>query len=223
MTASIGFLVFPRLQLLDFAGPCDVFAHWPEAEILLVGKSREPLRATSGVVLTPTTTFAECPRLDVVCVPGGVGVNPLIGDEETLAFLRARAAEARFVTSVCTGALVLGAAGLLVGKRATTHWAALDMLARFGAIAVEARVARDGKIVTGGGVTAGIDFALSLLEDLADRDVAEAVQLGLEYAPAPPFAAGSPKTARPEIVARVRAAAAGSRAERERLVRAWRG
>ena len=223
MTASIGFLVFPRLQPLDLVGPYEAFARWPEAEIHLAWKRREPLPVSSGLALAPTTTFAECPRLDVVCVPGGDGVNALIGDEETLAFLRARAAEARFVTSVCTGALVLGAAGLLKGKRATTHWAALDLLAAFGAIPVEARVARDGKIVTGGGVTAGIDFALSLLEELAGRDVAEAVQLGLEYAPAPPFAAGSSRTARPEIVARVRAAGAASRAERERLVRAWRG
>ena len=222
MTIAIGLLVFPRLQQLDLAGPYEVFASWPKAKVHLVWKSREPLRSSSGLVLTPTTTFAECPPLEAICVPGGAGVNALMSDDETLAFLRARAGEARFVTSVCTGALVLGAAGLIKGKRATTHWASLDLLAAFGALPTPARVVRDGALVTGGGVTAGIDFALTLVEALAGRDVAETIQLSLEYAPEPPFAAGSPTTARPEIVARVRAAGAAVRAERERLALAAR-
>ncbi|MGD1036278.1 MAG: DJ-1/PfpI family protein [Roseiarcus sp.] len=216
-TIEIGLLVFPRVQQLDLTGPYEVFASWPQARVHLVGKSRESVTSSTGLTLTPTTTYADCPQLGVICVPGGVGVNALMSDEETLSFIRAQAKGARFVTSVCTGALVLGAAGLLRGKRATTHWASRDLLAAFGAHAVEARVVRDGDLVTGGGVTAGIDFALTLIGELASRDVAETIQLNLEYAPRPPFAAGSPETARPEIVARVRAAGAGVRAAREKL------
>jgi cyclohexyl-isocyanide hydratase len=217
MTTEIGLLVFPRVQQLDLTGPYEVFASWPQARVHLIGKSRESVTSSTGLTLTPTTTYADCPRLDVICVPGGAGVNALMSDEETLSFVRAQASGARFVTSVCTGALVLGAAGLLRGKRATTHWASLDLLAAFGTVPVKARVVRDGALLTGGGVTAGIDFALTLIAELAGRDVAEIIQLNLEYMPEPPFAAGSPETARPEIVARVRAAMSGVRAERERL------
>jgi len=217
MTMEIGFVVFPRVQQLDLTGPYEVFASWPKARVHLIGKSRESVTSSTGLTLTPTTTFADCPPLDVICVPGGVGVNALMRDEAALAFLKAQAKGARFTTSVCTGALALGAAGLLRGKRATTHWASLDLLAAFGAVPVKARVVRDGAVVTGGGVTAGIDFALTLIAELAGRDVAEIIQLNLEYAPEPPFVAGSPETARPEIVARVRAMSADARAERERL------
>jgi cyclohexyl-isocyanide hydratase len=216
-TIEIGLLVFPLVQQLDLTGPYEVFASWPQARVRLVGESGESVASSTGLRLTPTTTYADCPQLDVICVPGGAGVNALMRDERTLSFVRAQAKGARFVTSVCTGALVLGAAELLRGKRATTHWASLDLLAAFGAVPVKARVVRDGELLTGGGVTAGIDFALTLLAELAGRDVAEAIQLNLEYAPEPPFAAGSPETARPEIVARVQAAGAGVRAERERL------
>ena len=217
---EIGFLVFPRVQQLDLTGPYEVLASWPEARVHLVGKSREPVASATGLKLTPDVTFAECPPLDVICVPGGDGVNALLGDEETLAFLRRQAAGARFVTSVCTGALVLGAAGLLTGKRATTHWASHEYLAAFGAIPVHARVVRDGNLMTGGGVTAGIDFALTLVAELAGRPVAEAIQLNLEYAPAPPFDAGGPDTAPPEVVERMRTLTASRRAERSRLVAA---
>ena len=216
-TIEIGLLVFPLVQQLDLTGPYEVFASWPKARVHLIGKGRESVTSSTGLTLTPTTTFADCPQLDVICVPGGVGVNALMRDEAALAFLKAQAKGARFTTSVCTGALALGAAGLLRGKRATTHWASLDLLSAFGAFPVKARVVRDGGLVTGGGVTAGIDFALTLVDALAGRDVAEAIQLNFEYAPEPPFAAGSPETARPEIVARVRAASAEVRAERERL------
>jgi cyclohexyl-isocyanide hydratase len=222
-TIEIGLLVFPLVQQLDLTGPYEVFASWPQARVRLVGESGESVASSTGLRLTPTTTYADCPQLDVICVPGGAGVNALMRDERTLSFVRAQAKGARFVTSVCTGALVLGAAELLRGKRATTHWASLDLLAAFGAVPVKARVVRDGELLTGGGVTAGIDFALTLLAELAGRDVAEAIQLNLEYAPEPPFAAGSPETARPEIVARVQAAGAGVRAERERLAHEERG
>jgi len=216
-TIEIGLLVFPLVQQLDLTGPYEVFASWPQARVRLVGESGESVASSTGLRLTPTTTYADCPQLDVICVPGGPGVNALMRDERTLSFVRAQAKGARFVASVCTGALVLGAAGLLRAKRATTHWASLDLLAAFGAVPVKARVVRDGALVTGGGVTAGIDLALTLIAELAGRDVAEAIQLNLEYAPEPPFAAGSPETARPEIVARVREMSAGVRAERERL------
>ncbi|HEV3045057.1 MAG TPA: DJ-1/PfpI family protein [Roseiarcus sp.] len=215
---EIGFLVFPKVQQLDLTGPYEVFASWPEARVRLVAKGLEPVISATGLKLIPDVTFPDCPQLDVVCVPGGVGVNPLLNDGETLAFLRRQAAGARFVTSVCTGALVLGAAGLLRGRRATTHWASHDLLAAFGAVPVEARVVRDGAVMTGGGVTAGIDFALTLLAEVAGREIAEAIQLNIEYAPAPPFSAGRPETAPPEVVASVRSRGAKGRAERERLV-----
>ena len=168
-------------------------------------------------MLRPTTTYAECPQLDVLCVPGGAGINPLLHDAETLDFLRRQAGAARYVTSVCTGALVLGAAGLLHGKRATTHWASHDLLARYGAIPTEGRVVRDGNVFSGGGVTAGIDFALTLAAELEGDATAQGIQLLLEYAPEPPFEAGRPETAPPSVLDAVRTKGAAMRAERERL------
>jgi cyclohexyl-isocyanide hydratase len=218
MTIRIGLLVFPRVQQLDLTGPYEVFASLPEAEMHLPAVSLAPVVSATGLVLTPTVTLAECPQLDVLCVPGGVGVNALLRDEAVLGFVRRQAAGARFVTSVCTGALVLGAAGLLRGKRATTHWAAHDLLAGFGAIPVRARVVRDGGLVTGGGVTAGIDFALTVVAELAGQAAAEAIALQLEYAPAPPFDGGSPDRASAGVLAAARAQGAASRAERERIL-----
>jgi len=215
---QIGLLVFPKVQQLDLTGPYEVFASLPGAETRLVWKSTAPLVSATGLVLTPDTTFAECPQLDVLCVPGGVGVNALMEDGEVLDFLRQQSARARYVTSVCTGALVLAAAGLLKDRRATTHWASHDLLAPLGAIPERARVVVDGRFISGGGVTAGIDMALAVVAELLGRDRAEAVQLMLEYAPAPPFQAGDPATARPETVAQVRAGYAATRAERERIV-----
>ena len=215
---DIGFLAFPNVQQLDLTGPYEVLASWREARVRLVAKDKEPVVSATGLQLTPDVTFADCPQLDVICVPGGDGINPLLGDAETLAFLRRQADGARFVTSVCTGALLLGAAGLLMGKRATTHWASHDFLASFGAIPVHARVVRDGRLLTGGGVTAGIDFALTLVAELAGPAVAQTIQLALEYAPAPPFDAGGPDTAPAEVVAKVRALTAKRMALRARLV-----
>ena len=214
----IGLLAFPKVQQLDLTGPYEVFASIPGAKTWLVWKGKEPLVSATGLVLVPDMTLADCPQLDVLCVPGGVGVNALMEDAEVLDFLRRQSAGARYVTSVCTGALVLAAAGLLRGRRATTHWASHDLLAPLGAVPERARVVADGCFISGGGVTAGIDMALAVVAELLGRDQAEAIQLMLEYAPAPPFQAGDPATARPDTVAQVRAGYATTRAERERIV-----
>ena len=165
--------------------------------------------------------MADCPTLDVLWVPGGIGVNALLDDQEVLAFIRHQAGTLTFLTSVCTGSLVLGAAGLLRGKRATSHWSAVDLLSRFGAIPTTGRVVRDGNLITAGGVTAGIDFALTVIAEMLGREAAEACQLQLEYAPAPPFDAGTPGTAPEAVVARLRSRGAAARREREAFVAAW--
>jgi len=203
---QIGFLVFPNITQLDLTGPLEVLAQMPGAEIHLVWKTRDAVRAAgSGLLLTPTSTFADCPQLDVICVPGGSGMNALLTDDETLAFVRRQAAGARYVTSVCTGALVLGAAGLLKGRRAATHWMSMEFLAAFGATPVAERVVIDGNVITGGGVTAGIDFALRVVAEMASEAVAKAIQLGIKYDPQPPFDSGHPRSADPAIVAKPRA------------------
>ncbi|MCK8668903.1 DJ-1/PfpI family protein [Pseudomonas azerbaijanoccidens] len=210
MTLQIGFLLFPQVQQLDLTGPYDVLASLPDVKVHLIWKDLMPVTASTGLMLKPTVTFDDCPALDVICVPGGGGVGPLMEDEQTLAFINAQAANARYVTSVCTGALVLGAAGLLKGKRATTHWAYHELLAPLGAIAVKDRVVRDGNLLTGGGITAGIDFALTLAAELFDQATAELVQLQLEYAPAPAFQSGSPDTAPASVLEEARKRAASS-------------
>ncbi|MBV4523210.1 DJ-1/PfpI family protein [Pseudomonas sp. SWRI74] len=210
MTLQIGFLLFSQVQQLDLTGPYDVLASLPDVKVHLIWKDLMPVTASTGLMLKPTVTFDDCPALDVICVPGGGGVGPLMEDEQTLAFINAQAANARYVTSVCTGALVLGAAGLLKGKRATTHWAYHELLAPLGAIAVKDRVVRDGNLLTGGGITAGIDFALTLAAELFDQATAELVQLQLEYAPAPAFQSGSPDTAPASVLEEARKRAASS-------------
>jgi len=204
MSLQIGLVIFPKVTQLDLTGPVQVFSSVPGAKLHLIWKRIEPIQSDSVLVLTPTATFAECPQLDVICVPGGVGSDDLLNDEEVLAFLRKQAEGAKFVTSVCTGSLVLGAAGLLRGYRAATHWTAMDNLAAFGAIPTQKRVVIDRNRVTGGGVTAGIDFALTLVAKLADEKTAQAIQLRLEYNPAPPFNAGSPDTAPKDVLALIR-------------------
>lgn len=220
---QIGFLVFPNLQQLDLTGPYEIFATAPETTLHLIWKDRAPVTSTTGISFTPTTTFAECPALDVFCVPGGLGVNPLMQDADVLGFLRRQAETARYVTSVCTGSLVLGAAGLLRGRRATSHWLAVDLLAAFGATPTPGRVVRDGNLFTAGGVTAGIDFGLTVLAEIAGRETAERVQLHLEYAPAPPFDAGTPDTAPAAVVAAARERGAAGRAVRQAIVAAVTG
>lgn len=218
MTAlRIGCLIFPRMTQLDLTGPFEVFSRVPGAQVLLLWKTLQPVEADTGLRLLPYATLRDCPPLDIICVPGGPGVNDLMEDEEILHWLRDRAATARFVSSVCTGSLVLGAAGLLRGKRATSHWGARDLLATFGATPTAGRVVRDGNVFTGGGVTAGIDFALTMVAELAGAPVAQAIQLQIEYAPAPPFDAGTPDTASPEIVAAVRARGAPMRQARDAI------
>jgi cyclohexyl-isocyanide hydratase len=198
---QIGLVIFPKVTQLDFTGPLQVFSSVPGAKVHLIWKRIEPVASDSVLMLTPTTTFADCPQLDVICIPGGVGTDDMVNDEEMLDFLRRQAKGAKYVTSVCTGSLVLGAAGLLRGYQATTHWTAMEHLAPFGATPTKTRVCVDRNRVTGGGVTAGIDFALTLVSLMLDRKTAELIQLRLEYNPAPPFNAGSPDTAPPEILA----------------------
>lgn len=216
---QIGLLVFPRVTQLDLTGPVQVFSSLPDAQLHLVWKRIEPVQSDSVITLTPTVTFADCPQLDVICVPGGYGADDLLLDEEVLEFLRKQEPKAKFITSVCTGSLVLGAAGLLKGYRAATHWTAVEALPHFGATVSRERVCIDRNRVTGGGVTAGIDFALTLVSLLKDRSAAEMIQLRLEYNPAPPFEAGSPDTAPAAIVAAMKERVASAHALRMNNVR----
>src|ERR1700754_196404 len=215
---QIGLLVFPKVTQLDFTGPLQVFSGVPGAKVHLIWKRIEPVPSDSVMMLTPTTTIADCPQLDVICVPGGAGINDMVNDEEMLAFLRKQAEGAKYVTSVCTGSLVLGAAGLLKGYRAATHWSAMEFLSAFGATPVKTRVCVDRNRVTGGGVTAGIDFALTLVSMLVDRTTAEAIQLRLEYNPGPPFNSGSPDTAPPDVLALINERIAPFKARRTEAI-----
>jgi cyclohexyl-isocyanide hydratase len=220
MSFRIGFLVFPDITQLDMTGPHEVFTRLPGAEVHLIWKTLEPVAAQGGMRFLPSTTLADCPQLDLVCVPGGPGTTPLLDDADVLAFLRQQAAGARYVTAVCTGSLVLGAAGLLQGRRATTHWSAHHLLAAFGATPVAERVVIDGNLITGGGVTAGIDFALKVVAEVAGELAAKTIQLGIEYDPKPPFDAGSPERAGEAIMAHQKQAGAKMRAAREAAVHA---
>ncbi len=207
MTASpvtIVFALFPKVTQLDFTGPHQVFSYLPGAEVLVASRTGVPIEST-GITFAGLRRLADIARCDVICVPGGLGVTDnAIGDEEFLHQVRRLAWDARFVTSVCTGSLVLGAAGLLRGKRAACHWAWRELLELFGAIPDPGRVVRDGNIITGGGVTAGIDFALTLVAEIAGPETAQAIQLQIEYAPAPPFDAGRPEAAPAAVLERVR-------------------
>ena len=205
MARHIGMLLYPGLTQLDLTGPFEVFHRLRDTTVHLVWKDTQPVRADSGLRILPTTTIADCPPLDLVCVPGGFGQIALMTDEVVLAFLRQQARTAKYMTAVCTGALLLGAAGLIDGYQATTHWAFTELLDRFGARHVPARVVVDRDRITGGGVTAGIDFALRVAAELDGEEAAKAIQLQLEYNPAPPFTSGHPDVADPALVAKVRA------------------
>jgi len=201
----VGMLIFPRLTQLDMTGPYEVLARLPNTTVDLVARTRDPVTTDRGMQIIPSVTYADCPPLDVVMVPGGPGQQNLMEDEAALEFLRKQASSAKYVTSVCTGSLVLGAAGLLKGKRATSHWAAIDHLKLLGAIPVREKVVIDGSIVTGAGVTSGIDFALTLAAMLEGEEVAREIQLQIEYDPNPPFNSGSPRKAAPATLATVKA------------------
>lgn len=211
---TIGMLIFPRMTQLDFTGPFEVFARTPEVKVHVLWKTLEPVVSDTGLSILPTLTLQDCPALDLICIPGGPGQIALMDDEQILAFVREQGERAKFVTSVCTGSLVLGAAGLLNGYLATTHWMSLDQLAYFGATPVQSRVVRDRNRITGGGVTSGIDFALSVVSLIRDEQTARAIQLGIEYNPQPPFNSGSPENAGPAAVTTTRSRAAAMLHER---------
>jgi cyclohexyl-isocyanide hydratase len=210
---SIVFALFPGITQLDFTGPHQVLSRMPGAEVRVASMGGRDI-VGDGLTFTSLADLAAIDACDVLCVPGGFGVCDAMLDDAFMGQIRRLGAGAGYLTSVCTGSLILGAAGFLRGRRAATHWAWRDLLPSFGAIVSEERVEADGRVITGGGVTAGIDFALVLLQELAGNDVAQSVQLALEYAPAPPFNRGRPELARPEILAQVQArmaAAVGSR------------
>jgi cyclohexyl-isocyanide hydratase len=203
-TIHIGFLLFPNVTQLDLTGPAQILSRVPGAQVHLVWKNLEPVPTDVGFAIHPTTTFEECPQLTVLCVPGGFGIAAQLTDRATLDFLRRQGEGARYVTSVCNGALVLGAAGLLAGYKSACHWMWRHYLPLFGAEPVAARIVRDRNRISGGGVTAGIDFALALAAELAGEEIAKTLQLAFEYDPDPPFDCGSPEKAGPERVARLR-------------------
>jgi cyclohexyl-isocyanide hydratase len=203
----VGLILFEGVTQLDFTGPYEVFSRMPGAKVHLVAETAAPVRTEFGLTVSPDTTFAVAPPLNVICVPGGWGVNAQLENPAIAKFLASRAPTARYVTSVCSGALLLGAAGLLDGYRATTHWMSVGFLPRFGATHVDQRVVIDRNRITGGGVTAGIDLALVIAAQLYGDATSQAIQLAIEYQPAPPFNSGSPHSAPADIRERVLAAA----------------
>jgi transcriptional regulator GlxA family with amidase domain len=216
---TVVFAIYDGVTQLDFTGPHQVLARMPGAT-LRVASARGGTVDADGLHFAGLEKLADVEACDVLCVPGGAGTSAAMADAAYMAQIRRLAAGARYVTSVCTGSLILGAAGLLKGKRAACHWASRDLLAEFGAIPDEARVVRDGNVFTGGGVTAGIDFALTLAAEIVGAEAAQAIQLMLEYAPAPPFDAGAPETAPPEVLTRVERLTARTAADRLAAVKA---
>ena len=216
---QIGSLLFEGVDQIDLTGPFEVLSRLPNSTYRIYGKSTEPVRDLKGLRLTPDAALADAPRLDVLHVPGGFGQEALMEDDEVLGWIASQAAGARSVFSVCTGALLCGAAGLLKGRRATTHWASFHLLPLFGAIPVNQRVIVDGNWVFAAGVTAGIDGALRLVAELRGEDAARAIQLYMVYAPEPPFDSGTPETAPAAILAQARQSVAGITAQREATAR----
>jgi len=196
---NIVFPIFDQMTQLDFAGPAQVLSRLPGAEIHVAASKIAPVMTDCGFAIMPTVDFQSCPKADLVCVPGGLGVASAIKDGAILYFVRRQNEQAKYITSVCTGAFILGMAGPLDGRRATTHWAYTDMLEQVGFVHENARVVMDGNLITGGGVTAGIDFALAVVAEVAGKDVAKTIQLSIEYDPQPPFESGSPTNAPAQI------------------------
>lgn len=197
---SVGMVLYPLLTQLDLAGPYEVFARMPRTDVHLIATSPEPIPSEHGLTIAPTTDFDSAPPLDVLFVPGGPGQQLVMEDERFVSFLRKHGREARYVTAVCTGSLLLGAAGLLQGYRATTHWMFLELLRPLGAEPASERVVVDRNRITGGGVTAGIDFGLVVAAELFEEEMAKKIQLSIEYDPTPPFDGGSPKSAEAALV-----------------------
>ena len=216
---EIGLLAFEGLDQADLTGPFEVLARLPNSTTRIYAKTLDPVRDMKGLRLLPDATLAEAPQLDVLHVPGGYGQEAVMHDQTTLEWVRRQAAGARYVLSVCTGALICGAAGLLKGRRATTHWSALHLLPLFGGVSVDERVVIDGNMVFAAGVTSGIDGALRLAALLRGDDVARAIQLYLQYAPEPPFDSGTPATAPPALLEAARNSAAMITAQREATAR----
>jgi transcriptional regulator GlxA family with amidase domain len=212
---TIVFALYPNITQLDFTGPFEVLRRVPGARTLIASREGGKLRADSGLVFDELVRLDSIDRCDLVCVVGGAGQAAAVLDEEYIAQVRRLGLQARYVTSVCTGSLVLGAAGLIRGKRAACHWAWRELLEDAGAIPDAGRVVRDGNVITGGGVTAGIDFALTVAAELAGVEVAQAIQLGIEYDPAPPFDTGRPEKAPTNVLKAVRERIAGMYPERK--------
>jgi cyclohexyl-isocyanide hydratase len=197
---NVGFLIYPGMDQIDFTGPFEVLSRIPNATMHVLAKEKTPVRDVNGLILTPEKTLGEAPPLDVLVVTGGRGQQALMDDQPTLSFIKAQADTGRYIYSVCTGALLCGAAGILRGRRATTHWSAYDLLHYFGAIPADERVVVDGTFISSGGVTAGIDGALVIASLLRNVRIAQEIQLNIQYAPEPPFQSGTPKTAPPEVL-----------------------
>jgi cyclohexyl-isocyanide hydratase len=202
---NIVFVLFENVTQLDFTGPVQFLSRLPGAKVHVVSKDGAAVKTDCGFSILPRSGFAQCPQADVLCVPGGHGVRDAIADQVIVDFVRQQANGAGYITSVCTGAFILGAAGLLQGKKATCHWAYPHLLPLFGAMHQPTRVVRDGNLITAGGVTSGIDFALELIAAISGEDVARTIQLALEYDPAPPFGGGSLAHSKEETVRRLRA------------------
>ncbi len=211
----VNFALFEGVTQLDLTGPYEVLVRAPGFQCELVAKQAAPVRSDRGLMLVPTTTIAQASPCDLLVVPGGPGTDAALVDPEWIAFVREQAEQARWVFGICTGSLLLGAAGLLHGRRASGHWLARDLLTQFDAIPMDDRTTIDGKYFTSGGVTAGIDMALRVVANVLDQEAAEQIQLQIEYDPEPPFVGGTPFTARPEIIARCRSAGAQRRRLRE--------
>ncbi len=197
---TIGCFVFARQDQIDFTGPFEVLSRLPNSTVHVIGKTKDPVRDVKGLILTPEISLAEAPPLDLLLVSGGLGQQALMEDQEILSFIKNHADSGRYLLSVCTGALLCGAAGVLRGRRATAHWAAWDLLRYYGAIPTKARVVVDGNYISTAGVTAGLDGSLTIASMLRGDLVAQQIQLEIEYAPDPPFHSGTPETARPEVV-----------------------
>lgn len=209
-TIHIGFLIYPGVTQLDATGPAQILSAVRGSQIHMIWKDTQPVDTDAGFSINPTTTFKNCPELNVICVPGGIGQIPLMTDPDVLGFLKRQGEQADYVTSVCSGALLLGAAGLLRGYKSACHWAFRDQLVNFGATPIAERIVQDRNRVSGGGVTAGIDFGLALVAELSDENTAKTIQLFVEYDPKPPFDTGIPEKAGPELEAKVRAAFSGA-------------